>query len=212
MKVKSSTFTVVGTLMIFLCMGNSAEEASSIVVGIQPELLVTSPEPVAPRAGMSTGHGRICVTCHAPTKKKSLQGSGPTEVLWDNRESSAMFGMYVTTSGNRGTLDGDSKLCLSCHDGVNAKDNYGGSGKGMFMDNDLKNDHPIGIEYPPRNRRGVPLSGYHNPPLGNVKLYSVNGVKRVECTSCHDPHGSSHNYYLREDMYRSGLCLKCHNL
>jgi predicted CXXCH cytochrome family protein len=150
---------------------------------------------------------QICLPCHVPHNALTPE-DGP---LWNHAESTQTFIMYQTD----GQLDGPSKLCLSCHDGVTAVDSFGGnSGTEVIAGNsnigtDLSDDHPIGMEYPPQ---GWNTTRYNDPPTTHeVRLVRINDVKRVECVSCHDVHNSKGiDKFLRAPLDESYLCLLCH--
>jgi predicted CXXCH cytochrome family protein len=97
---------------------------------------------------------------------------------------------------------GSSKRCLTCHDDSIAVSVthrlVSAQGKGGM------NDHPVGIPYPSG-------PGYHPVPVG-VRLFEIDGVRRVECASCHDPHDTRAGAMLRMQNNRSQLCLACHDL
>ncbi|MHC4941644.1 MAG: cytochrome c3 family protein [Planctomycetota bacterium] len=205
-------------LMLFTCIGLASEDKGNTK---QPFNVMGGPvDPTAFTLDTFSwrGHTQSCVLCHVPGYDISDADGIFNQVLWNYKESQVYFRMYVSLAGNKGTLDGTSRLCLSCHDGVIANDNYGkvkGSGGslmgGVGLETDLTDDHPIGIEYPPTDQHGGFLKGYFNPPLGNVKLEIMKGMKRVECTSCHDPHGSPYKSFLRNSLQGSSICLKCHD-
>lgn len=117
----------------------------------------------------TTGTGQICVFCHTP------HGSDTAAAvpLWNKTlPGAATFTTYDALGTS--SLDGGvlavgsvSLACLSCHDGAQAMDNMindpgsgstaiGGTWTGVatmagtpfpVLGKDLKNDHPIGIEY-----------------------------------------------------------------
>ncbi len=167
--------------------------------------------------GVQMPQNRICLPCHVPHNAYPDEDADIKMVLWNHEETDGAFDMYVTLDGDQGTLDGTSKLCLSCHDGVTAIDNYGGNdgyfndikipvGRPSNLGTDLTNDHPIGIAYPDGE------AGYR--PAGTlvgVKLVTVSSVERVECTSCHDPHNNGLGKFLRVPISGSALCLRCHD-
>jgi len=138
-------------------------------------------------------------------------------ILWNHEITTQTFTMYTPLASGRtitGQPDGPSKLCLSCHDGVTAVDNYGGVQRNSEyitgnanIGTDLRDDHPIGITYP------VGETGYNDKvTLQGVKLVTVGGeADRVECTSCHDPHDNSQDPFLRVTKAGSQICLECHN-
>ncbi|MHC5111276.1 MAG: cytochrome c3 family protein [Planctomycetota bacterium] len=131
---------------------------------------------------------------------------------------------YTTIQGNTGDVDGASRLCLSCHDGVTAMDNYGGNtggtqamtdpgGVGVGDDPvvglDLQNDHPIGVNYPPATGQYALTADVISAGL---RLPNDGTNDRVECQSCHDPHLTTNGFFLRISNDASGLCTACHTL
>ena len=163
--------------------------------------------------------GEICLPCHVPHNAQTGAG-GESMVLWNHALTTQTFEMYTTLAGHTsGQPEGSSKMCLSCHDGVTAIDNYGGN-EGYFnnvripgwrstvMGTDLRDDHPIGIQYPPPDN----LPGYKDKStFSGVRVVPVDGVDRVECTSCHDPHNNVRGNFLRQTMDSSTLCMECHD-
>ena len=160
----------------------------------------------------------ICVPCHTPHNAYPDPASTVDMVLWNHDETGEIFTPYTTLAGNTSQFDGTSKLCLSCHDGVTAVDNYGGVTGGTDfitgsanMGTDLSNDHPIGVKYPPEDSGSNPLPGYNDPAtFTNVKLVTVASVDRIECASCHDVHNNTNIPFLRRANTGSALCLECH--
>ena len=109
-------------------------------------------------------------------------------------------------------------MCLGCHDGVTALDSYGGDAGTVVLagsaalapapDNDLSDDHPIGIDYPD-------LPAEYQDPLNFADgindgpgVVLVDG--KVECTSCHHVHNNGLGMFLRAPIQQSYLCLQCH--
>jgi len=168
--------------------------------------------------GVVIPEDRICLPCHVSHSARTDE-NGQSLVLWNHAITDQSFEMYTSMSGNKGLQpEGPSKLCLSCHDGATAIDDFGGNDE--FFNNakipadslsnlgiDLRDDHPIGIEYPPPG-----LTGYKDKStFTGAKLITINGVDRVECTSCHDPHNDSLGMFLRQTVAGSKLCLECHD-
>ncbi len=168
--------------------------------------------------GVVIPEDRICLPCHVSHNART-DDNGQAMVLWNHAITDQTFEMYTTAAGNQGRQpEGSSKMCLSCHDGATAIDDFGGNTD--FFSNvkipadslsnlgtDLRDDHPIGVEYPPPD-----LTGYNDKStFTGAKLITINGVDRVECTSCHDPHDDSLGMFLRQTMAGSALCLECHN-
>ena len=175
--------------------------------------------------GVTIPGNQVCLPCHTP--HNALQ-SGHENVLWNHAETTQTFTMYFKaadfgeTTGRFGSSvpEGPSKLCLSCHDGVTAIDNYGGNGgTGIVitgaanLGTDLSNDHPIGITYPTNKPTEYKNPSSFAPGIGGgpgVRLITMNGADRVECTSCHNVHNNGLGNFLRVPVQESYICLQCH--
>ncbi len=134
------------------------------------------------------------------------------------------------------TPTGASLACLSCHDGVSAANRvvnapgsggYNASGTIIGADNpkilrqdpslavglygDMTNDHPISIEYV----EGVAsLKPKDTPITGWNKGTTINDLLRkgkVQCVSCHDPHETANDTFLRAKNHGSDVCKTCHD-
>ncbi len=168
--------------------------------------------------GVVIPEDRICLPCHVSHNARTDE-NGQSLVLWNHAITDQAFDIYPSMADTRGLQpEGSSRLCLSCHDGATAIDDYGGNDD-FFSDikipadsssnlgTDLRDDHPIGVEYPPPG-----LTGYKDKStFTGAKLITINGVDRVECTSCHDPHDDSLGMFLRQTVTGSRLCLECHD-
>ncbi len=165
--------------------------------------------------------GEICQPCHTP-HDASLDVAGSP--LWNRQSTSAIFQLYSSpTFDGASTIaqpSGTSKLCLSCHDGTVALDNFGGFTGGneftfLQVGTDLRNDHPISFVYDSALATQDP--GLYDPTTvssglgGTIHVDLLHGGK-VECTSCHNVHNESGaDYLLRKSNAGSALCLTCHN-
>lgn len=133
------------------------------------------------------------------------------------------------TLGNGTGSDGIG--CMACHSPEGLAATMGFSeGNDMRLFNvgtDLRNDHPIGITFPTVNG---PTTDWNTPAgvIGSSLYFDTNGNSRmdkaeirtyegrVECASCHDPHGVPSTSgvfkptFLRVDNAGSALCLTCH--
>ncbi|MCK4974471.1 MAG: hypothetical protein KAR81_04400 [Sulfurimonas sp.] len=132
---------------------------------------------------------------------------------------------------------GSSLACLSCHDGVSAMNsvvnapgsgNYNPAGsyigtnpplpatmvgvpyKAIGMNGTLTDDHPISIEYIPGRASLKPLNAPLTNFFGSSVVSDLLKQGKVQCTSCHDPHGTPYNTYLRNGNTGSTLCFGCH--
>jgi len=167
--------------------------------------------------GVVVPQNQVCLPCHTPHNAK-MDEDGKSLALWNHALTEQTFEAYVTQAGHHGDQPrGPSKLCLSCHDGATAIDSFGknetfnnvriAAGRPSNLGTDLRDDHPIGVQYPPPD-----LTGYKDKStFKGVKVVTVNGVDRVECTSCHDPHDDSLGMFLRQTLDGSAICLECHD-
>ncbi len=170
--------------------------------------------------------GEICVVCHTPHNANTSVSNAP---LWNHSLSAvASYTPYssATMQSTAGQPDGASKLCLSCHDGTVALENFGGKTTGSNMMSGgslvgdgakLSDDHPISMTY------DAALSGLDkglNDPTttpsgvaggGHITDDLLIGGK-MQCSSCHDVHNSvsGTTHLLRVSNAASALCLTCH--
>ncbi len=199
-------FGVAGTAFGQIIPGDSGTYPSVSVVN-SPHNLNNSP-------GVSIPGNQVCLPCHTP---HNALLSGEENVLWNHAVTGETFVMYSSSAGQP---EGHSKLCLSCHDGVTAIDNYGGNGgTGIVITGDaalgtqLDNDHPIGVEYPTSKPAEYNDPAGFDPGIGGgtgVRLVSINSVDRVECSSCHNVHNNGLGKFLRVPVQESYICLQCH--
>lgn len=162
----------------------------------------------------------LCGVCHTPHNSIAAQPA-----LWNHQVTAAVFTVYASPTMNSvaGQPGGTSKLCLSCHDGTVALENYGGVNNGVNLiagaanvGTDLSNDHPISITY---DAALATADG----ALFNPAVKEWNGVgsgfisakmlfaNKVECASCHNVHDNQFTKFLRKANTGSALCLTCHN-
>jgi predicted CXXCH cytochrome family protein len=151
----------------------------------------------------------LCGACHVPHRE------GPADVvpLWEPQaDLDRRFG--TDEAHNRSRPGGGTLTCLRCHDGTLAPDMRKGTGErpltsklhpGLFSAGHESSDHPVGVEYPQLKKGFRPT----NVVLAKGGVTLPEG--RVECTSCHDPHGQAGApYMLVMENRRSALCLTCH--
>ena len=180
-------------------------------------------DPAAIQGGtVTTYNGEICVYCHTPhaATTKNLP-------LWNRTLSSNVYTMYFPAGARPNQLQpGPTSLsCLGCHDGTIALDQVantgidnppasgGGKMAGMaLIGTDLSGSHPIGIDYPVSNAPGFnPVANVGNAGLRLYTRAGGDGLSRVECASCHDPHTNAQgNHFERIANTGSALCLACH--
>ncbi len=161
--------------------------------------------------------GEICVVCHAP------HNSTGGELLWNHEASTATYTIYTSSSldATLGQPDGSSKLCLSCHDGTVAVDNFGGATGGTdfvtgshLIGTDLMNDHPVSFLF---DAALASLDGGLYDPTtqssglgGTIASDMLDNNGKLQCASCHNPHDDTVNDFLVKSNGMSALCLTCH--
>jgi hypothetical protein len=179
---------------------------------------------------------RICKFCHTPHSAK------PKQPLWNHQLSAVMYyKMYRSPTfeaSNTGeapiTIDGDSRLCLSCHDGTVAlgamvrskskakfKEGLGmlpPSAKG-FIGTDLSGSHPISFVV---TEALIARNNIKDTLLNNlIQMKSDPDVRldadnKMQCTSCHDAHSdknfaTSGIHFWAKPTFNE-VCLICHRL
>lgn len=196
---------------------------------------------------------RICVWCHAPHHAYKLSTSGgagtgpeaPADYtylpLWNHSVTTQVFAPYdpgpdKPLSGSKHPQSVDyfdkvgsvSLLCLSCHDGTVAVNEYGhapqdtksrSSGGSTIADQYkigkdgyLLNHHPIGFDYDSVAAEDTEIYDSATAQFGTtpVSNYLWNG--KMECSTCHAVHntGNSGEKFLYVSDVNSNLCLSCH--
>ncbi len=180
--------------------------------------------------------GEICRICHSPHDHNVVAQNYLTGLLWNKTLSSATYTMYnsPTLQGapdprDPGNPTGHSKLCLSCHDGTIAVDNYENHAGGTYVlpsyaeipgfangpatNRDLRGTHPISIVYDPAADGWLkPLSA---PMGGSGTIGDVLEGNIMQCSACHDVHDApieavGGTPLLRVTDAGSAICLACH--
>lgn len=163
---------------------------------------------------------KICGPCHTPHNALT------TVPLWSHTNTVAAHTPYP---GNpAGTMDavvgapaGVSLVCLSCHDGTVALDNFIPVSTTTTMiagtplvGTDLSNDHPISFTY---NTALATADGELKDPsvalsgLGGTIAADMLFTNQMECASCHDVHNTAGlDPLMLMDNTNSELCLTCH--
>jgi predicted CXXCH cytochrome family protein len=166
--------------------------------------------------------GEICIVCHTPHNANTSVSTAP---LWNHAvTATAAFTLYSsgTLNATMGQPDGSSKLCLSCHDGTVALENFGGTTGGTHMipaasllGTNLTGEHPVSFTYDAA--LATADGGLKNPTTatgigtGTIQGTMLNSNK-MQCSSCHDVHNSAGiSKLLVKANTASALCLTCHS-
>jgi predicted CXXCH cytochrome family protein len=170
----------------------------------------------------------ICIVCHTPHNSITTVTDAP---LWNHQVTAiANYTLYNSSTFNGTSTitqpNGNSKLCLSCHDGTVALENFGTTTGGTHFisgtnnlggtgGTHLENDHPISFTYDVNLSTTDP--GLFNPTttqsgLGGTITNTMLFNGKMECASCHDVHNSAGvSGLLLKSNAISALCLTCHN-
>lgn len=152
----------------------------------------------------------------------------------------AGLSISYTNAGVVGGMFGSGTSCMSCHN-PNSGQGAPGDATDFTIFNtgtDLRNDHPVGVNFPTTSgagtdwmtpggsvTRGSVVTRFFDEDAngrmdkGDIRLYGSGTDSRVECASCHDPHGvpsagagSTFNpTFLRKMNTGSAVCMTCHN-
>lgn len=181
------------------------------------------------------GIDELCVVCHTPHNAVDPVANGLDDApLWNHQVGATVYTLYASSTLDHvpGQPDGSTKLCLSCHDGSVAVDNYGGTTTGSFAVDDpsfsglpgtadpanlnfgtsLDNDHPVSFDYDAVAAVDPEIydSATATPIGGTIASRLLVGGK-VQCSSCHDVHDVDGNPHLLViTNVASQLCLTCH--
>ena len=171
---------------------------------------------------------KVCVVCHTPHNSNTSVSDAP---LWNHTVTASSFQMYTspTLQATGLSIGGNSKLCLSCHDGTVAIDSFGGTptttqtiSSANNIGADLRNDHPIGFTYDtnlvsknPSLRDPGTIGAGTSSKVGTIASNMLFAGK-MECSSCHDVHntftvGSNGSGMVKMAAAGSSLCVACHN-
>ena len=180
-----------------------------------------------------------CLSCHDGTLGVdsiiNMPGSDGYQASQQTTQSDAFLNLWTNPSGPDANLHwglnavNEAEGCLACHSADNLTTGSGATDFRAFaIGTDLTNDHPVvigpGTDFnePTAVRTGIRWfdnNGNARPDTDEIRFYDTGSGPRVECGSCHDPHGVSptgpggqfNASFLRVSNQGSAVCLTCHN-
>jgi predicted CXXCH cytochrome family protein len=204
-----------GTLLLAACAAAAGTKTS--IVNTKHNLSVSGSGEIR-----SMTETQVCIFCHSSHNASS---EGP---LWNHETTPRQFQTYnrSTMVGNPEAPNGATKLCLSCHDGTVAVGAVRSMGRTVAMHNvgpsgeipssrksnlgtDLSGTHPVSVKF--EQGSAIRKSSLRWPPFDPQEQVGVDAEGYVQCTSCHDPHGSrSVKYPFWQKETFSEVCTVCH--
>jgi predicted CXXCH cytochrome family protein len=172
----------------------------------------------------SAAQDDACAFCHTSHE------AGAEGALWNVALTSRSYSTYESpvSTWRAGQPDGSTKLCLSCHDGLVAptvRRVKRGDGAAeplqlaaprQRIDNDLSNDHPVSIPYESgaalMRRSLLPANSTPSGLGGTLREDLLDAQGKLQCTSCHEPHGTANRAFLVVPADDDQLCRACHHL
>lgn len=187
---------------------------------------VTSPGP----------NSLTCLSCHdgltAIDSIINMPGSGRVSMTAQIAPDASLLTTWRQPDGFAADMHATLNGCASgCHDNDSVPTG-GPNFKPFIIGADLKNDHPVGIQYPsvtsgrgfaePTRTARIAFfdkDGNNHADPNEIRLYDTGDGYEVECGSCHDPHGVPSagpgsrfiaSFMRVDNAMQSQLCLTCH--
>ena len=179
-----------------------------------------------------------CLSCHDGQTAVDAVLNMPGAGRYSTSPNNAFLSTWSNPSGTGPYTHMALKQteCLACHSSTAGFLGAGATDFTVFViGTDLRNDHPIGVKFPGGTPETTGFnSGTKTTNNGKILYYDVDSNNKlnkneprfydagdgpkVECASCHDPHGvqsgsnGSQFYptFLRANPAGSTICLTCH--
>ncbi len=214
---------MLGTIMLCLLLGSAVAAGPfrrGRMAGSKHNLAAVVQGQGGAESAMET---EICIFCH------TSHMSGKAAPLWNRLSSGVAYIPYQSTTAKAvfGQPTGDSKLCLSCHDGtialglVRSRGGRGRGGRGrggrrmsslprnrLVLGNDLADDHPISFAYD--SALFSASGGQLADPIMLFDYIRLDKNRQLQCTTCHNPHDNQYGNFLVMNNTGSALCVTCH--
>jgi predicted CXXCH cytochrome family protein len=190
--------------------------------GAQPSSVVNSPHNLSaggPGPIRAVNEDEVCIFCHTP------HNASPVRPLWNRSMPTEGYTIYGSRSldAKPGQPTGNSKMCLSCHDGTIALGSVFSRGTPIQMaggittmpagasniGTDLADDHPISFRY------DSGLAAHDTKlrdPASLPRALRLDANAELQCTTCHDAHDDSRGKFLVMHNTNSQLCTSCHQM
>lgn len=181
-----------------------------------------------------------CLSCHDGTLGVdsiiNMPGSGGYSAAQETGQNNGFLDTWASEFGGipNAHIGLSETGCLACHsaDAPAAIGQFATDFRLFAIGTDLTNDHPVGISLP-ANGAGTDFNsptgsrtsiqwfdndGDARPDSNEIRFYDTGSGPRVECGSCHDPHGVApggfggliNTSFLRISNEGSAVCLTCH--
>lgn len=158
---------------------------------------------------------QLCLKCHDPMSGNrvdlhatALNQAHMSRVITDEVNGGVKKSLDSDFGGER--IDGESQMCLTCHDGTVASAASASSSSafgGSFSD--IEVNHPIGVNYDSQSRGMDRDSDLQHKSMLDPRIRLFDN--RVGCNSCHSLF-SRDDHHLVMSNYGSKLCLSCHKM
>ncbi|MBL8761157.1 MAG: hypothetical protein JNL50_07630 [Phycisphaerae bacterium] len=200
---------------------------AAAAVRAQTVSMVSSPHDLSAGSAANiraASEDQVCIFCH------TTHNASPIAPLWNRAVSPQAYAVYTSRSldARPGQPTGDSKLCLSCHDGTIALGSVLNRGLTLGdvatpiqmsggvttmphgpgnIGTDLRDDHPISFRY---DSALAGKDGRLRDPAGLPHQIKLDPNRELQCTTCHDAHNNAFGKFLVMRNTNSELCVSCH--
>jgi len=177
----------------------------------------------------TAGNSIACLTCHDGTQAMDAFMNAPGLHVNATDQTGASAGFEWNGQGGVGGDVGDG-TGGTIKGALNAAREAFQTETGPVLGTDMSNDHPIGMVYCGKQTVAGTCDGNNGTAFvapasviaSPIKLFAATGRKQdnmggaaglrgtVECASCHNPHGTGNQAFLRVPRSGSAICLACH--
>jgi len=149
-----------------------------------------------------------CTSCHTP------HGSGNQKLLAQHVHPPVVEDCAICHEGSSSELmeDGESALCLICHEDVGelaAQASVPHGALELARCVDCHNPHASKQEHLVKAPGAGPCVDCHDEQVPGEEEFGHGAIEVVGCRACHEPHGSENPALLRQ--IGNELCLGCHD-